>query len=150
MANAETAKRIEAPAERVWALISGAEMIEEIVTSIYGEKAEFDRPGRGAKEAGAGAILTTTLKDGKGVIKERIEEVDDSERCLRYRVLDVGPFPYANYQGEIRVTESGPDACNLSFQCCFVPVGVAEDESKAVWLENNNNVLEGINTYLTA
>lgn len=149
MANAETAKRIEAPAERVWALLSGAEMIEEIVPGIYGEKAEFDRPGRGAKEAGAGAILTTTLKDGKGIIRERIEEVNDEERCLKYRVLDVGPFPYANYQGEIRVTFSGTDACIVSFQCSYVPVGVPEDESRLVWLENNNNVLEGINKYLT-
>jgi hypothetical protein len=140
MAYAETAKRIEAPADRVWEIISGDEMIT-LILSQYGEKAEFSGSGQGA-------ILTTTLKDGKGTLRERIELLDDKERCLKYRVLDVGPFPYANYNGEIRVTPCGPGACNVSFQTNFVPVEISEEEGRRVWLETNNNMLKTLSEYV--
>jgi hypothetical protein len=142
MAYAEIARHIEAPADRVWEILSGKEIIK-LITSIYGDKVDYQGSGQGA-------VLRTTLKGGKGAIRERIEYISDEERCLKYRVLDVGPFPFANYQGEIRVTESGPDACNVSFQTNYVPVGIPEQESNVIWLENNKNMLEGLNKYVTA
>jgi hypothetical protein len=142
MASAEIAKRIEAPADRVWAILAGRDMIE-LITGLYGEQVEYEGLGKGA-------VLTTTLKDGRGVIKERIEHLDDDERCLKYRVIDVGPFPYANYLGEIRVTLSGPNACNVSFQSTYVPVGMSEENSTAVWLETNRNMLERLNEYVSS
>lgn len=140
MANAEIAKRVDASADRVWEIISGNELLI-LILDLYGEKAEFDG-------AGQGAVLTTTLKDGRGTIKERIELLDHDDRCLQYRVLDVGPFPYANYRGEIRVTPCGADACNVSFQTSFIPVGVTEEEGKRVWLETNSNMLDKIGAYV--
>lgn len=146
MVNADTAKRIEAPADRVWQILTGKEMIE-LITSIYGESAVFDNGAEGPAAAGAGAILTTTLKDGKGTIRERIEDIDDGERCMKYRVIDVGPFPFADYRGQMSVTPSGPDACNVVFMTSFVSVGVPEAESTQVWLGNNNNMLEGLSKF---
>ncbi|WP_417594650.1 SRPBCC family protein [Parasphingorhabdus sp.] len=141
MANAETAKRIEAPADRVWEIISGDEM-RTLILTLYGESADFEGSGQGA-------VLTTVLKDGRGTIRERIELIDDEARCLQYRVLDVGPFPYANYRGEIRVTPSGPDACNVSFQTSFIPVEVTAEEGISGWLETNNNMLKTLSEYVS-
>jgi hypothetical protein len=142
MASAEIAKRIEAPADTVWAILAGRDIIE-LITGLYGEEVKYEGSGKGA-------VLTTTLKDGRGVIQERIEHLDDDERCLKYRVIDVGPFPFANYMGEIRVTLSGPHACNVSFQSTYVPVGMSEEDSRAVWLENNRNMLEKLNEFVSS
>lgn len=149
MVNADTAKRIEAPADRVWKILTGKEMVE-LITSIYGESAVFDNGAEGPAAAGVGAILTTTLKDSRGTIRERIEGIDDVERCMKYRVIDVGPFPYADYKGQMSVTPSGPDACNVVFMTSFVPVGLPEDESTQIWLDNNNNMLEGLSKFVAS
>lgn len=141
MAYAETARRVEATAERAWEIISGNEMTV-LIMQLYGETAEFEGSGQGS-------ILTTVLKDNRGTIRERIELLDHEERCLKYRVLDVGPFPYANYNGEIRVTRAGPSACNVSFQTNFVPVGVSTEEGIAAWLEVNNSMLELMAQYVS-
>lgn len=139
MSALELARRIEAPAERVWTIISTDEVINVFV-GLYADKAEFQGEG-------SDAVLTTTLSNDEGTLRERVEHVDHDGRCLKYRMLDVGPYPYANYSGEMRVTESGPDACNVSFQCQFVPVG-SKDAAEQFWIDHNNGVLERLSDYV--
>ena len=130
MANVELAMRFKAPADRMWALLTGPELVP-VLLETYAEKVEMDA---------AGTTLTTTLRSG-GVVREKIESVDPVERCMKYRVLDPGPLPYANYRGEARVQPSGPDACVVSFQCNFIPVDMPEAEAKAYWINHNTKVM---------
>lgn len=141
MANAELGMLIDAPADKVWQIIAGPKL-EELITSLYADKTEFEGSGEGA-------ILTTTLKTG-GTVRERIESIDNEERSLKYRVIDNGPWPYTNYHGEMRVTPSGRDACSVSFQCSFVPVGMEEEQSRRFWLEHNKAVINKLEQFAKA
>ncbi len=140
MANAELGMRIEASVDRVWAFLTGPEL-GELLTSVYAEKAEFEQTEKGL-------VVTTTLKDGGGIVRERIESRDDENKCMRYHVLDYGPLPYTNYHGEMRVMPSGENACHLSFQCSYIPVGMPAEQSNQFWLEHNTEVMEKIQEIL--
>jgi hypothetical protein len=134
MANNELAMRFAAPADRLWTALTGPELLQ-LILETYASKVEID-----TSAPGAGTVVVTTLRDG-GTIRERMESLDPDERCMRYRVLDAGPLPYANYRGEARVQPCGPDACVVSFQCSFVPVDMSEAAAKQYWLDHNLHVL---------
>jgi hypothetical protein len=134
MATHEFAMRFAAPADRLWAALTGPELLQ-LILETYASNVEID-----TSAPGAGTVVVTTLREG-GTIRERMESLDAGERCMRYRVLDAGPLPYANYRGEARVQPCGPDACVVSFQCSFVPVDRSEAEAKQFWLDHNTHVL---------
>jgi len=134
MAHEELALRFSASADRVWSALTGPDMVQ-LLLDTYAAKVEMDAGG-----PGVGATLVTTLRSG-GVVRERIEHIDPAERCMKYRVLDAGPLPYANYRGEARVQPCGTDACVVSFQCSFVPVDVSEAEARKHWLDHNRKVM---------
>lgn len=140
MAYVELGMRIEASADRVWAFLTGPEL-GELITRVYAEKVEFT-------ETEKGLVATTTLKDGGGVIRERIVSQDNEEKCMKYEVLDYGPLPYAHYQGETRVMPSGANSCHLSLQSSFVPVGIPAEECKRFWLEHNTEFFGKLNEAL--
>jgi hypothetical protein len=135
MANAELAMRIAASADKVWATFAGPEMVQ-LLLECYAAKVEVETDER----AGV-ATFVTTLRSG-GVVRERMESLDHAERCMKYRVLDAGPLPYANYRGEARVQPCGTDACVVSFQCSFIPVDASEHDARQYWLDHNHKVLE--------
>jgi Polyketide cyclase / dehydrase and lipid transport len=143
MANAELAMRIAAPADRVFAALTGPELMQ-LMLATYAEKVEID-----SAAPGAGTVVVTTLRKG-GVVRERVESIDPDERCMRYRVLDAGPLPYANYRGEARVQSCGPEACVVCFQCSFVPVDVTAAEAQQYWLDHNREVLTALRAVLEA
>jgi len=93
------------------------------------------------------ATFVTTLRSG-GVVRERMESLDHAERCMKYRVLDAGPLPYANYRGEARVQPCGTDACVVSFQCSFIPVDASEHDARQHWLDHNHKVLETLREFV--
>lgn len=126
--------RFNVSADKVWATLSGPDMVRLLIES-YAEKVEVDVGG-----PADGATFVTTLRRG-GVVRERVESVDHEARCMKYRVLDAGPLPYANYRGEARVQPCGPDACVLSFQCSFIAVETSESEALRYWTEHNRNVM---------
>jgi Polyketide cyclase / dehydrase and lipid transport len=137
MAYAELSMRFAASADRVWSALTGAELIP-VLLETYAANIEID-----GGAPGPGAILVTTLRKG-GTVREKIESIDNEERCMRYRVLDAGPLPYANYRGEARVQPSGPDGAVVSFQCNFVPVDVSEVEARQYWTDHNIKVLNAL------
>lgn len=134
MANVELGMRVEAPVDRVWEFLCGPEL-GDLITSLYAEKAEFE-------ETDKGLVVTTTLKDGGAVIRERINSLDNENKTMTYQVLDYGNLPYTNYQGEMRVMPAGEHACHLSFQCTYIPVGMTAEQSNQFWLEHNTEVME--------
>jgi hypothetical protein len=139
MVHADLAMRFNAPADRVWTVLTGPEMVPLLLES-YAEKVEFE-------STGTRPVFVTTLRSG-GVIRERLELVDQEERHLQYRVLDAGPLPYANYTGEGRVQPCGDKACVLSFQCRFIAVEVSEAEALDHWTEHNRHVMATLRKFV--
>jgi hypothetical protein len=137
MAYAELSMRFAASADRVWSALNGAELIP-ILLATYAEDIQMD-----GGAPGAGATLVTKLRRG-GTVRELIESLDNDERCMKYRVLDAGPLPYANYRGEARVQPSGADGAVVSFQCNFVPVDLSEAEARQYWIDHNTKVLNAL------
>lgn len=131
---------IEASASKVWQVLLGAER-EKFITTVFAEKVEFDGHGEGQ-------VATYTLKNGAGIVREQIEYLDNDQRCVKYRVIDRGPLPYEDYQGELNVTENGSDACDISIRVTYIPVGMKEKDSNQFWLDQNNGFMLGLKTYL--
>ena len=141
MANVELATRIAASADKVWATFAGPEMVQ-LLLECYAAKVEVE-----TDETAGVATFVTTLRSG-GVLRERMESLDHAERCMKYRVLDAGPLPYANYRGEARVQPCGTDACVVSFQCSFIPVDASEHDARQHWLDHNHKVLETLREFV--
>jgi polyketide cyclase/dehydrase/lipid transport protein len=135
MATAELAIRFAARADTVWSMLTGPNMVK-LLLDTYASKVDVEGDG-----PEAGATLVTTLRGG-GVVRERVESLDNAERCMTYRVLDAGPLPYAHYRGEVRAEPSGPDGCVVSLQCTFIPVGMTEAAAREYWLDHNRRVME--------
>jgi hypothetical protein len=144
MVNVDLAMRFAASADKVWGTLTGPDMVK-LLLDTYAEKVEVDV---GAGPA-TGATFVTTLRSG-GVVRERIESVDNDERSMRYRVLDAGPLPYAHYRGEARVQPCGPDACVLSFQCSFIAVESSEVDARQYWLDHNREVMAHLRKFVEA
>jgi hypothetical protein len=122
------AKRIPAPADRVWKMISGSEL-RDCVKNSYIESIDV-------KGEGVGTILTTTFKGG-GTIGERIEKLDPVEREYTYSVTDSGFLKYAFYEATMRCQPAGPGETLLSIRCRFIAETGFEEETKKAWYASN-------------
>jgi hypothetical protein len=123
----ERASKIDAPAERVWALVATQE----------GQR----RAARGFVAAmtfegdGLGMIRTMRTEGhlGENSVVERCDQFDAAEMTMSYRITDTGGFvPFADYVGTARVIRAGPDACILACRSTFIPVDMSEAEAKAI------------------
>lgn len=87
---------------------------------------------------GPGCVRTMFLVDswGGGRVLERLEEIDERDRYMRYRMIDSGPVPFTNYEGSLRVTPAGPEACVVMFTARFVPVGIEPDAARELSIGN--------------
>lgn len=92
---------------------------------------------------GVGAIRTMTLAAawGGGAVLERLEELDATDRYMRYRLVDSGPVPFADYEGSIRVTPAGPDACVAVMTSRFVPVEIDDASARDMSVANIERAL---------
>ena len=134
MINVERAIRIEAPAEQAWQVLGDftiAELTEGICTRVV------------VDGEGLGAVRTMFLAPrlGGGYVKERLEHLDVGERFMRYRLVDSGPVPFADYLGSIRVTPAGPGACVAVMTASFVPVEIDEESARAISVTNITTAL---------
>jgi hypothetical protein len=110
------AERIDAPVDRIWGLLSdfgNRDVVQGFCRSVHVE-------GRGA-----GALRTFELfeETGGGAVSERIEEFDAPAYYFRYRVIDIGPLPFVDYVGSIRLALAGPERCVVIYHAEFLPVG---------------------------
>lgn len=140
MTQVEIVERIEAPAEQVWDCYLGSRA-EELAIGIYAESVSTEGQG-------AGAVRTSVLLGGTGTIRERIETFDPETFSCSYRVIDRGPLPFADYLGQIRITPEGVHACVLKLQAHFTPVGMSEQASIALYLQNNHAGIARMKSFL--
>lgn len=115
--------RIGAPAERVWALVNWTG-----VTALSDGGTFFKAIRFGSSEPRTGARRYFTPAAGGPELQELLLDYDDELRVYRYRVVDAGAFPLADYEGRVSVTAAGPDECLLSFSARGIPVGITEQQ----------------------
>lgn len=139
MIRVERAIRIPTPADAAWRVLgdfSLADVKNGICDSVT------------VDGSGVGAVRTMTLAAswGGGSVRERLEELDVTERYMRYRLVDSGPVPFADYEGSIRVTPAGPDACVAVMSSRFVPVEIDFATAQAMSVANIERALANAKT----
>lgn len=130
----ERAIRIEAPVEIAWEVLGDftlRELTADICTRVVvdGER--------------VGAVRTMFLAPrlGGGYVKERLEHYDDLDHYMRYRMIDSGPVPFADYVGSIRLTPAGPEACVAAMTARFMPVEIDEEAARSISVTNIKTAL---------
>lgn len=126
-------QNVNAPAAAVWDCYLGSRA-EELAIGVYAESIVTEG-------SGVGSVRVSKLLGGAGTLRERIDDLDEKNFLCRYSVIDRGPMPFADYKGQVKITPTGPDSCILKLQADFVAVGVSEQQSIAMYLDNN---LKGI------
>ncbi len=98
MANVYRSAVIDAPADKVWALVRDFNGLPKWHPAIAKSEIEGGPPGDRV-----GCVRRFTLKDGGGLLREKLLTLSDSGRTLTYNIL-VSPMPVANYVATMRVT----------------------------------------------
>jgi len=121
MDSARYAARIDKPAAQVWALLRW-EALEAMIDPAGFAAVDYEerRPILGARRR-------ITFADGSQIV-ERLERLEEADRHIGYQIVDMGPFPIAEYRGDVRVTPAGQDACMVRFACVFIPCGVTSEQ----------------------
>ncbi|HTU13371.1 MAG TPA: SRPBCC family protein [Allosphingosinicella sp.] len=123
----ERASKIDAPAERVWALVATQEGQRRAARGFVAAM-EFEGDGLGMVRT-----MRTEGHLGQTYVVERCDHFDAAEMEMHYRIVDTGGFvPFADYVGTAKVIRAGPDACVLALRSTFIPVDMSEAEAKAI------------------
>jgi len=116
MATARVTKQLDVPADAAWALVADFGNCDWI-------------PGANAKIEGDGVGMVRVMA---GTVRERLEEVDESTRTLRYSIADDGvPFPAKGYRATVRVDDAPGGGTRIDWSCSFEPVGASAEETRA-------------------
>ena len=98
MANVYRSAVIDAPADKVWALVRDFNGLPKWHPAIGKSEIEGGLPGDRV-----GCVRRFTLKEDGGLLREKLLTLSDSARELTYNIL-VSPMPVANYVATMRVT----------------------------------------------
>jgi hypothetical protein len=101
-------KRIDAPADQVWAAIAGIGGLDRWFPIISACRIEGE---------GVGATRIMTLAYG-AEMRDRIVEIDAGARRLRYE-RPAHPFPVTDYRGVVEVDDDGEDSAVLCWTVRF-------------------------------
>lgn len=118
MANVEMSVQLNAPAEKVWALIGGFDALSRWHPAVAGSTAASE----------GGKTLRRLALHGGGTIIEALDHHDAGARRYSYTILS-GPLPVANYRSELSVEEQGAERCRVRWSSQFSPDGVPEPEA---------------------
>lgn len=120
MARVTMYAEIEAPPEEVWQTLRAFDRPDRFLAAVSEVDVEGD---------GVGSVRTLTLEDGRQLV-ERLEEVDDAERTLRYSLVE-SPLPMRNYVSTMKVKDREDGGCEVEWACRYRPAGATAAEVKA-------------------
>jgi len=109
---------IARPAEQVWALLGGFDLLPRWLEPIASSR--LDDGGR---------LRHLETVDGASIV-ERLLEFSDSEQRYSYALLE-SPFPVSDYVGRMAVREDGEDGALATWSSRFHSQGVDEAEIAA-------------------
>jgi len=127
MITVTTGAVIDAPADKVWAVLRPFQNM----TVWHPAVSRSDREGAVGADA-PGEIRALTIKGASAVLRERLESLSDETRTVTYSIVE-GPLPVANYLGTLSVhadTLSGRSFVEWSARC-DVTGGADEAETAA-------------------
>lgn len=111
------ARKINASAEKVWALIGGFNDLDKWHPAIA--KSEYDSSKK---------TRTLTTKDGAQIVEELLVATDHS---YSYRILS-GPLPVADYTSTLHVAPLNQTSSEITWMSEFQPKGASESEAQKV------------------
>lgn len=112
---------IEAPAEKVWALVGGFDHMPSYLDAVT--SSSLEKGGRARR---------LVLADG-GWVVEPLLYFDDRERILTWGVGESEgcDFPFTELAARFTVSEKTPgEACELRIWCRYEPIGGREREAE--------------------
>jgi len=130
MVLAVLAKKIEAPAERVWALVNWKGCAELMPIPGQMEDVTFEGEGVGARRI----FHLDKVRLGGGAVIEELVFMDEASRYYEYRLADNGRLPWTDYRGKILVTPCGPDACAIKFEADLTPLDISDEECRHTFI----------------
>ena len=118
MASMSTTGRIDASADKVWAVVSD-----------FGGLDAFFPPVARSEGSGSGVGMERqcTFQDG-AQIKETLLALDPDARSLTYNVHDPNPFPFEGYVATMRVNDLGEGSSELVWSAEFNAKGMSDQE----------------------
>jgi hypothetical protein len=115
----EAEQTLAASADRVWALLSDLANPEVAAGFV---RVTVEGSGRGAVRT-----LVLAPEQGGGVVIERIEAFEPAARSYRYRVLEPGPLPFADYAGQLGVVPANDAEALLTYRATYRPSRPADE-----------------------
>ena len=110
-------RRVAAPAERVWALLSDFGGLADLSPMIQSCTVEGE---------GVGAVRTLGMPGG-ATLQERLEGHDERQKTFSYSIIGNNPLPFTGYLSTVKVEPDGRDACLVDWRGRFTPKG--DDEA---------------------
>jgi hypothetical protein len=141
MGQAQVLRRFDAPARALWSIVSWEGMARLAGGGLFAA-VEFDSP-----RAVIGSTKLVRLHAGLP-IRERLEWLDEAGLGYGYRLIDVGSLPIADYEGSVRVSACGPEACIVLIRVRFVAVGMDDAAWADTWTSMESGLLDSLDAYL--
>jgi hypothetical protein len=138
MGQAYVLRRFAAPAQSVWDLMSWRGM-----GRLAGEHGLFAAVEFESDGDVVGATKRVHLRSGLP-LRERLEWLDEAGLGYGYRLLDCGSLPVTDYEGAVRVTACGQNACVAVIRCRFLGVSVDDATWAEEWKTMETGVLDRV------
>lgn len=118
MAEAKVVKKVAAPADEVWAILSNFASIEA------------GGPIEAVEYIGEGVGMVRHISMGGGTVSERLDVHDSSQRTFSYAIInDDSPLPFTNYSATVHITDDGDGSSTVDWTGTFEPRGVTEEQA---------------------
>lgn len=92
---------------------------------------------------GVGAEYSMWLGDeaNAACVKEVTVAFDPARHTMTVEMSDTGGVvPFGNYRARLDAQDAGPGRCILVLQSSFIPVGISEEEARAMAAANYDNL----------
>ena len=117
MATVSVSKIVNAPAAKVWAMVSEWGGTDKWIPGVGPVTVEG---------AGVGSTRSADLDPATGFpgrIAERLDAFDNSAMHFRYSVVGESPIPITNYVAEMQVSDKGAGTCEVTWSSSWKPCG---------------------------
>ncbi len=111
---------VQAPAEKVWAVVGDFNAMPSYVEAVQNSYVEG---------FGIGSVRELTLADGS-ILREKLENHSSDTMTYEYSIVD-GPLPIRKYYSSVIVTET-ESGCEVTWEGTFSPDGVSDDEASEI------------------
>lgn len=120
-------REIDAPADRVWSLIAD-----------FGAIGDWWPPGLITKveNVGEGVGMVRHIHTVIGIVlQEKLESIDDEERCLELTIVGDLPAGMSDYQARGKLHDLGPDRCRVEWTGTYKVPGPEAEKAARGFIE---------------